>query len=119
MGLLFLKIGAILFLFIGETLSICAEIILAKRYSLDQPFWRLFFIGFIFLTFTGALIITGYLLGIKAFKNIWIVSVASITSILIMEPIVGYLVFRQLPTKGALIGLILGAIGFAAAVFYK
>jgi hypothetical protein len=38
----------------------------------------------------------------------------SITSILIIEPLIAYLVLKQLPTKGALIGLILGALGFAA-----
>jgi hypothetical protein len=50
--------------------------------------------------------------GYRSFRNIWIVSALSITSILIMEPLIGYLVFQQLPTRGALFGLLLGAAGF-------
>ena len=55
----------------------------------------------------------------KAFKNIWIVSVISITSILLIEPVLAYFIFDQLPTKGAAIGLVLGAIGLYLALFYK
>jgi hypothetical protein len=57
------------------------------------------------------------MLGFRAFQNIWIVSVSSITSILIIEPLVSYAFFRQSPTTGAFIGLVFGAIGFAAALF--
>jgi hypothetical protein len=55
--------------------------------------------------------------GLKIFKNIWIVSVISITSILIIEPFIAYFIGGQLPTKGAIIGLVFGVLGFAAALF--
>jgi hypothetical protein len=54
------------------------------------------------------------MIGYKSFKNIWVVSALSITSILIMEPLIGYIIFQQLSTRGALVGLLLGAVGFAA-----
>jgi hypothetical protein len=56
--------------------------------------------------------------GYRVFKNIWIVSAISITSILITEPILNYLIFHELPTKGALAGLILGVIGFVLALLF-
>lgn len=65
----------------------------------------------------GILLLSGYMLGLKAYKNIWIVSVISITSILIAEPIINYTVTHQLPTKGAFIGLIFGVLGFLSALF--
>jgi hypothetical protein len=71
---------------------------------------------FIIIVFAGVFLIVGYMMGFSAFKNIWIVSVASITSILIIEPILAYTVFQQLPTKGAIIGLILGILGFISSM---
>ncbi len=62
--------------------------------------------------------IAGYILGYKSFQNIWIVSALSITSILIIEPILGYALFQQLPTKGAFLGLILAVIGFIVTLIY-
>ena len=52
--------------------------------------------------------------GLKAFDNIWVVTAISVTSILIIEPIIAYSIFRTLPTGGVLVGMILGALGFVA-----
>lgn len=113
---IFFKILSILILFVGEALSVYAEMVAAKVHSTgSQNFFTIFSKGFILITFAGAFLILGYILGYKSFKNIWIVSALSITSILIMEPVIGYLIFQQLPTRGAIIGLILGAAGFFAA----
>jgi len=114
-----LKITAIFLLLIGETASIIIEVSLARRYSLTQPFLGLFLKGFLVMILAGAFLVTGYMLGFRSFKNIWIVSVISLATILITEPIIDYLIFRQLPTTGALIGLVLAVAGFAFAVFYK
>ena len=51
--------------------------------------------------------------------NIWLISVASITSILIVEPLVAYLVFHEMPTRGTVIGLILGVLGFISTLTIK
>jgi Na+-driven multidrug efflux pump len=114
------KFLVIAVIFIAEALYVFSEIISAKYYS--QPESQFFHIigKILIITIVGSiLILTGYMLGFRAFKNIWIVSVISITSILIIEPILAYLIFKQLPTKGAGIGLILGALGFAATLFIK
>ena len=115
---IFWQIGTIASLFLGEFLAIYAEMATSKHFSLNQTASGLLR-GFLIVAVAGAFLIAGYALGFKAFKNIWIVSVISITSILLIEPVLAYLIFNQLPTKGALIGLILGAVGLYLALFYK
>lgn len=83
-----------------------------------QPFLQIFIKFFIFIVVASGLLVAGYMLGFRVFKNIWIVSVISITCILIMEPILAWTIFHQTPTKGAIIGLVLGAMGFVSALFF-
>jgi len=113
------KILVLILLFLGEALSIYAEMVGARNNNLaTQPFWHIFWKMFLIITLAGGLLIAGYMLGFSVFKNIWIVSVASITSILIVEPILIWIFFHQIPTKGAVIGFILGAIGLFSAIFF-
>jgi len=118
MNILHSKILVIFLVFLGETLAIYAEMIAARTHFVtSQPFLQIFLKMFLMIVVAGGFLIAGYMLGLSAFKNIWIVSVTSITSILIMEPILAYTIFQQLPTKGAIIGLILGILGFLSAMF--
>ncbi|MEM5778032.1 MAG: hypothetical protein QXK49_00160 [Candidatus Aenigmatarchaeota archaeon] len=64
------------------------------------------------------MLILGYIFGFSSFKNIWIVSIISITSILISEPILAYTFFHQMPTTGALIGLVFGVLGFISTIIF-
>lgn len=114
-----LKILSILLLFLGEAVAIFAEVYTAKNYSNGNALSDIILKALIIVFIGGGFLIFGYTFGYKAFKNIWIVSAISITSILIIEPIINYSIFRQVPTSGALIGLILGATGFIFAIFYK
>ncbi len=114
------KIFAIILILFGEMITIYAEMLLARNNfsnppSLSKIFWQPFFI----MVLGGTLLITGYFTGFGAFKNIWIVSVISITSILIIEPVLAYTIFHQLPTKGAAIGLAFGILGFISAMFLR
>lgn len=107
-----LKIVTIALIFTGEMLAIYTEMIGAKTHIIfSENFWEVFLKMLAIMVIAGALLIAGYMLGYRAFKNIWIVSAISITSILIIEPILAWTTFQQLPTTGALIGLILGAMG--------
>jgi hypothetical protein len=117
MNSLYLKIIVILLIIIGEGFAIFAEMMAARNHTgslITQTFLKMFLVFII----AAGFLLTGYVLGYSVFKNIWIVSVASITSILIIEPILAYTIFSQLPTKGALIGLILGALGFISALVF-
>lgn len=112
------KIGVIALLFLGEACAIYAEMLGARTHAIStQPFLSIFLKMLLIMFMGGALLISGYMLGFRAFRNIWIVSAISITSILIVEPILAYLLFQQLPTKGAAIGLVLGIMGFFSALF--
>jgi hypothetical protein len=115
-----LQVLSIVILFFGESLAIYSEIAGANKVESQNKIsietWGKFFI---LIAISGALLISGYFVGILAFKNIWMVSVASIVSILIMEPILAYLIFKQFPTIGALIGFILGAIGLVVTLVIK
>lgn len=118
MNNLYTKILVVLILFLGESLAIYAEMVAARTHSISsQPFLQIFLKVFLIIIVGSGLLVAGYMQGFKAFKNIWIVSVISITCILIMEPILAWTIFRQTPTKGALVGLILGALGFVSALF--
>ena len=112
------KFTAPLILFTGEVISIAAEVYGAKFFGMDANnfkavFWRLA----VPISVGAWLLLAGYMLSMEVFKNIWIVSVISITSILIAEPIIDYTITGQLPTRGAFIGLILGILGLIAALF--
>jgi hypothetical protein len=120
MNLLNSKIFAIILILFGEMITIYAEMILARNNFSNPPsFLKVFWQPFLIMVIGGTLLITGYFTGFGAFKNIWIVSVISITSILIIEPILAYTIFHQLPTKGAALGFVLGALGFVVALFVK
>ena len=114
------KILAIILILFGEMITIYAEMLLARNNFLNSPpLSKIFWQPFLIMVLGGTLLITGYFTGFGAFKNIWIVSVISITSILIIEPVLAYTIFHQLPTKGAALGFILGALGFVVALFIK
>ena len=112
------KLLPIIIIFAGETLAILSEILGAKTFGLNNSaFLKTFLRVFPIMLLGSVLLVAGYMLGLKNFKNIWVVSAVSITSILIAEPIINYTITHQLPTRGALIGLIFGALGFCAAIF--
>ena len=112
------KFGIVFIIFFGEALMILAEMWGARQY---QPgvFWNVFLKMLVVMGAGGALLVAGYVLGYSSFKNIWVVSVVSITSILIIEPTLAYLIFHQTPTRGAAAGLLLGALGLALSLFWK
>ena len=118
MNTTYAKLLVIVLIFLGESLAIYAEMWGAHQGAFDnKPWMQIFFKMFLIITISGGLLISGYMLGFKAFQNIWMVSVTSITSILIVEPMLAYVFFRQMPTLGATVGLVLGAIGFLATIF--
>jgi hypothetical protein len=117
---MFQKYIAILLVFSGEALSIAAELVASKRVAADGANYISIFIWmFVCIAFGGAFLISGYMLGYLHLKNIWIIAAISIGSILIVEPILAFLLFRQLPTMGATIGLLFGILGTLAAIFLQ
>lgn len=115
----YLEALAILLIVLGEALAIYAEMLGAKDATVaSNPILQVFLKMFLVMVIAGGFLIAGYMLGFKTFKNIWVVSVISIAAILVIEPILAYSVFKQLPTRGAAIGFILGVLGAIAALFF-
>ncbi len=112
-----LKTISLLLLFIGEAIAVASEMIGARMFAVGRHTFLDIFLKMLLLIFLGGgSLIAGYMLGYKAFQNIWIVTIASITAILIVEPFLAWMLFREIPTKGAIIGLVLGMLGFVATI---
>ncbi|MBS1489725.1 MAG: hypothetical protein JSS93_04300 [Bacteroidetes bacterium] len=113
-----MKLLAIVLIAVGEILAIYAEL-----YSAHQMQYKntqlVFWIAFLLMTLAGASLLGGYMIGYKAFDNIWVVVAISVGSILVVEPIVAYILFKEIPTRGAVIGLILGMAGTLTSIFIK
>ena len=107
-------------IFAGEALAILAEILSARgEVRNSKKMLRLAVSMTLVIIFGGAVSIYGYMLGISLLSNIWIITVASIASILIIEPVLDYALLKQLPTRGAVLGFLLGASGMIIAILVK
>ncbi len=117
-----IKILSIVLLFLGEALSIYAELNFAEillHPGITPKETVLTFIKMILvITLGGIFLLGGYYLGYFSFKNIWIISVVSITAILIADPFLAYTFFKQIPERGSIIGLTLGVLGMIATLVF-
>lgn len=110
-------IFATVLVFLGEFFSIWAELIASKRAdSIPGQYLPIFLSMFLLITLGGGFLIAGYMYGYLHLRNIWIITAISVGSILIVEPILALILFRQLPTVGAAVGLALGFLGIISAV---
>lgn len=100
----------------GEILTIYSEVYAAKLPGkfLETP--GMFLKPMLLICIAGVSLVFAYWLGYQASGNIWVVTVASLTLLLILEPIVIYAMLQELPKKGAVIGFILGAAGLISTV---
>jgi uncharacterized membrane protein len=113
------RIWSLVLIVMGEVFAIASELIGSHRYNIqNQPFSVVFGRLSILIILGSVCLLAGYMLGYKAFKNIWIVSAISITSILVVEPAMSWFLFREIPTTGAGVGIGLGAIGLIATLFF-
>lgn len=98
-------------LFLGESLIIGAEMWAAKNFQQSARPEVLIITAFLISIIGVALLVYGYTYGYQAYKNIWIVTALSVAGILIVEPLIAWFLFQEIPTRGALIGFSLGVVG--------
>ncbi|MCC8938337.1 hypothetical protein H8A97_25070 [Bradyrhizobium sp. Arg62] len=111
-----LKIVAVAAIFLGEALSVIAELIASRQFRKTGGDLTMLLPMFLLISLDGVLLVCGYALGYMHLKNIWIIIAISVGAILVVEPILTLLLFRDVPTAGSLIGLALGALGTLAAI---
>jgi drug/metabolite transporter (DMT)-like permease len=105
-------------LFFGESLIIGAEMWASRFFNPAKP-WDVILPAIVMSIVAVCLLVYGYIFGYQAFKNIWIVTAISIVGILVVEPLVAWLLFREMPTTGAFIALIFGVIGIITSILIK
>ena len=115
-----MKIISMIILFLGEALSIFAELyfagILLHQNNTFKGTIAIFIKMLLVVVVAGSLLLLGYYFGYYSFKDIWVVSVISVVSIIIAEPILNFIFFKTLPGRGAIIGFIFGVLGMAATL---
>lgn len=109
-------ITALALMTFGEILTIYSEVYASKLEGQPMENPLMFLKPILLISIAGTSLIFAYWLGYKATGNIWVVTVASLTLLLILEPIVIYVMLKELPERGALIGFLLGASGLIATV---
>lgn len=106
------KLIPIALLLAGESLAVYSEIIVAKD---SNSLFKMLLL----MTLAGFFLILGYLLGMKYIGDIWVIAAVSIAGIVVVEPPLIYFIFREIPSTGAIVGLILGVLAIFAALFIK
>lgn len=106
-------------LFFGEFIIIGVEMWAAKQFGNTQNHLHIFLIAFVVSLVACVLLVYGYTYGYQAFKNIWIVTAISISGILVVEPIIAWLLFRELPTIGAGVAFGLAILGIILSLTWK
>lgn len=116
MSLAFYKFLIILFLFIGESLYLCSEMFVAKG-ALDGSS-KITTLGpaILMVVVGGFIFLASVYFGMRLFKDVWIIAVMSVAAIVIMEPVLVWLFFNQLPTTKTAIGFLLGVAGLVISV---
>lgn len=108
--MMYLKIASLILFLFGEALCIWSEMLAAK----SGRFWH----PFLWITIAGIPLLLGYILGLKAFGSIWIVSIMSIVAVIISEPILIWVMFKEPPSRGAIAGFVLGVTGLYLTTNY-
>lgn len=105
---------SIVLMILGEILTIYSEIYASKlsTRAIQNP--ELFVKPIILICVAGICLIFAYWFGYQGTGNIWVVTVASLTLLLVLEPLVIYAMLKELPGRGALVGFLLGAVGLLA-----
>jgi len=107
---------ALLLMIFGEVLTIYSEVYASKLPGSVMKTPELFIKPMLLISIAGISLVFAYWLGYQGTGNIWVVTVASLTLLLVLEPIVIYAMLRELPERGAIIGFILGSAGLIATV---
>lgn len=97
-------IASLTLMIFGEILMIYSEVYASKLPSQTMETPLTFLKPMILISIAGISLVFAYWLGYQGTENIWMVTIASLTLLLILEPIVIYAMLKELPERGAAIG---------------
>ncbi|MFH1112166.1 MAG: hypothetical protein V1712_03840 [Patescibacteria group bacterium] len=103
-------------IFVGEFLFIFFEIFLANKFKdggTSSEVFKYLLLVVPFAVVFSVLILWGYIYGYRVFEKIWVITIISWSSILIIEPALNYLIFKEVPAGNTLIA---GGLAVAAIV---
>ncbi len=113
----FYKCLSVLLIVAGEALSILAEMRAATPNSVSPS--RVYASSVGLFALSGLALVAGYMLGYRAFASIWVITVISVSSLLIIEVALCCLMFNESPSLGSKLGLACGALGFLLSLTIK
>lgn len=112
-----LGVSAVGLMVLGEFCAIYSEVVVARLAHSGNTSGAELALPVLIMCLGGICLLAAYWLGYVAVGDIWIITVVSVTSLLLLEPLVIWALFQQAPGRGALIGFCLGALGMFSAVF--
>ena len=111
-----LGVSALGLMVLGEFCAIYSEVVTARLAHTPGQSWQAFALPVTLMCIAGLFLLGAYWLGYRAVGDIWTVTVVSVISLLLLEPIVVWCLFQEAPGRGALIGFCLGALGMLSTV---
>jgi hypothetical protein len=112
-----LGVSAVGLMVLGEFCAIYSEVVAARLAHTGHTSWAELAGPVLIMCFAGLCLLGAYWLGYVAVGDIWLITVVSVTSLLLLEPLVIWALFHEAPGRGALIGFCLAALGMLSAVF--
>lgn len=97
---------------------IFAEQLGAKIFYTTGAIFQAASLSFIPAVIGTALLVLGYMLGLKHFENIWVITVVSFGSILIIEPLFNLFFIGHTPSPAALVGFVLVIIAIGITLIF-
>lgn len=115
-----MKVLALAAIFCGEFIGIFLEIFLANKFRAEGTFSEitkmlLFLIPFFIISFV--LLLFGYIYGFRSYQKIWVVTIVSWSSIVLIEPFLNYILFHQAPSGNTLIAGAFALLAIFISIF--
>lgn len=105
------KLATLTLIIVGESLSIYSQVQTAALPVKDRRWFHTSRGLLLLWAVAGLFLISGYSFGVKAFGGVWPVTAVSVTSILIVEPLLLLALISHKPSRNEMGGFICGAIG--------
>lgn len=114
-----MKFAVLAAIFGGEFIGVFLEIFLANKFRASGSFPHIFknlllLIPLFIISFF--LLLLGYIYGFRAYQRIWVITIVSWSSIVLVEPVLNYFLFHELPSGNTLLAAILALAAIVVSI---